>query len=107
VIDISEEPLISLAAATKFIPPSRGGAPCSFSCMVRWHQKGARAADGSLIRLEALRVGGRLCTSVAALQRFFQALSARPGEASAPSRTPTIRRRAIEQADRICEEAGV
>jgi hypothetical protein len=108
VIDIQKEQLITLAAATKLVPPRRGGAPCSFSCAFRWTSKGVRAADGSLVKLESLRVGGTICTSVAALQRFFERLGHRPDSEEAPTlRTPRQRQRAADQAAKQLEAMGV
>src|SRR5262245_10583900 len=94
VIDIIQEPLISLKDATKLIPRGRGGALCSFSCILRWGLRGARAADGSQVRLEMLRAGGRFCTSAAAIQRFFERLMpCFDSELLAAPRTANQRRR--------------
>ncbi len=52
------------------IPRRRGGRKLHKSTAFRWAKPGVRG-----IRLEVIRVGGTLCTTVAALQRFFEALS--------------------------------
>jgi hypothetical protein len=60
--------------------------------------RGCRAANGTLVRLEHLRVGKRLWTSPQAVERFSAALAA--GSNLLPvSRTPTQRNRAAEKAD--------
>jgi hypothetical protein len=40
------------------------------SCLWRWVTRGLRG-----VRLESIRVGGVTCTSMAAVQRFFDALT--------------------------------
>jgi hypothetical protein len=64
------EKLMNLYEAARRLPPGRGGSPVSFSCVYRWVKKGAPGPDGSRVRLEAVRVGGRWITSEEALQRF-------------------------------------
>lgn len=56
----------------KWLPLRRRGCKIHTSTVFRWVQQGLRG-----VRLEALRVGGTLCTSEAALKRFFAKLSAR------------------------------
>jgi hypothetical protein len=58
---------------------------------------GPRAADGTRVKLEAIRVGSRLITSREAVARFVARLSAAPGAAPAP-RSPAERRKAAEKA---------
>jgi hypothetical protein len=77
VIDLSTESILSLRDAARLLPPARLGRPVSFQCLLRWVLDGSRAPDGTLVRLEALRVGGRYVTSREALQRFAEALTPR------------------------------
>jgi Protein of unknown function (DUF1580) len=71
MIDIKHETLITLSEAAKFVPRRRRGRKVSISTIYRW----ASPAGHRGVRLEALRVGGSLCTSVEALQRFFNRLT--------------------------------
>jgi hypothetical protein len=69
-IDFATEPLIPLNQATIHVPRRRRGRRTSVSTLHRWAARGLRG-----IVLETLQVGGTKCTSVAALQRFFERLS--------------------------------
>lgn len=87
MIEITNESLISLAQAAEFVPRRPNGKKTHVSTIYRWFGRGIRGE-----RLECLRVGGRLCTSTEALQRFFDRLShahddgqARSGRATRPA----------------------
>src|SRR6516164_8910058 len=98
-IDLITEQPISLAAAAKLIPPARSGCRCHLSTILRWVLRGAKAPDGTIVRLEGCRVGSRWLTSREALLRFSQRLTPSLGgdDRTAP-RSPARRRRASEQA---------
>lgn len=72
MIDIKHETLITLSEATKFVPRRRRGRKASVSTLYRWASKSGHRG----VRLETLRVGGSLCTSMEAMQRFFERLTA-------------------------------
>lgn len=68
---------LSLAAAARLVPPHRGtGAGSDPSRTFRWIMTGLKAQCGVIVKLEAIRTGGKWTTSRAALGRFFVALSA-------------------------------
>jgi hypothetical protein len=71
-IDITMEDLIRLSEVPKlkFMPPGKDGKRIALSTIYRWTMGGTGG-----LKLETLKVGGTLCTSVEALQRFFDALS--------------------------------
>jgi hypothetical protein len=97
MIDIATESPLSLAQAAKLVPPARNGKRTHLSTLLRWILTGATAPDGSRVRLDAMRLGGRWMTTVGALQRFAAALTPRVGdEAPASARSPTARTRASE-----------
>lgn len=73
-IDISTERTLSLLAATAMIPSRRRGRKPAVSTLYRWALSGVRG-----VRLETIQVGGTRCTSVEAMQRFFDTLSVRNG----------------------------
>jgi hypothetical protein len=80
---------LSLSAAGRLFPGHRGGNSVDPSTVFRWVTKGARAADGLVVRLEAVRVGSRWLTSRYAVARFVTALTAATGaDAAPPSRQP-------------------
>ena len=65
--------------------------------MFRLARKGVRVADGSRVRLEAVRVGSVGFTSRGAVGRFVAALSC-PADGPIPPRPPAARRRVSEAA---------
>ncbi len=67
---IENEILIELADAAKAAP----GAP-HVSAIWRWCRKGIKVRSGDRLRLDHVRVGGRIFTSRPALARFFKALA--------------------------------
>jgi len=107
-IVIANESVFPLAETPKHVPPRRGGKRLHQSTPFRWAKHGVRG-----VRLETIRIAGSLCTSVEALQRFFEALSAtdEPALISAPQadalRSSATRRRADAVADRELQELGL
>jgi hypothetical protein len=108
VINLTTEAALSLAAAAKLLPPARNGRRCHLSTILRWVLRGAKAPDGTIVRLEACRVGSRWLTSREALQRFSERLTPRLDTQPAPAaRTHSRRRRAAERAAAELERRGV
>jgi hypothetical protein len=108
MLDITVEPPLPLAAATALIPPARGGKKTHLSTLLRWILRGAKSPTGEVVRLEAVRLGGRWCTSAAALQRFCERLTPRLDSDPAPApRTAVVRARAARAAARELTEAGI
>src|SRR5438067_1404994 len=109
MLNLTTEKPISLATACELIPPGRGGRRTHLSTLLRWVLKGSKAPSGQLVRLEAIRVGGRWMTSAEALQRFAEALTPRLGDtAPAPTpRTPAGRQRASAKAAVELEKRGI
>ena len=92
---------LSLSAAGRIFPAHRGEGTTDPSTIFRWVTSGSRAADGRLVKLEAVRVGGRWLTSRGAVARFVQALTAAAAPETTsgqPTRTPTVRRKSSERA---------
>lgn len=104
MIDISLEETFSLTEATKRLPHRRAGKRPNVATMYRWAQQGCRG-----IRLETICVGATRCTSMEALQRFFDALTAQaePAPAPQPPRHTATRRKQIEAAQRRLAKAGI
>jgi hypothetical protein len=109
VIDLMTEAPIPLAAAAAIIPPGRNGRRTHLSTLLRWVLTGARGPDGSRVRLEAVRLGGRWMTTRAALQRFTERLTPRMGgaESTPAPRTSGKRLRASERAGAELERLGI
>src|SRR5579883_403932 len=84
MIDTTSENLLSLAEAVKLLPAGRGGRRVHFSTVLRWVLDGAKGPDGTRVRLEGVRLGGRWLTSRQALQRFVEKLTPAAPEHPAP-----------------------
>ncbi len=82
-IDIRNEQLISLREAPAVLPRVRRGRKLHRATLYRWAKDGRNG-----VRLETLQVGGTLCTSVEALQRFFRALTPLAGGVAGPAVRP-------------------
>jgi hypothetical protein len=108
MIDLSKEQPFSLAAATAFVPPARNGKRTHLSTLLRWILTGCKAPSGEVVRLEAVRLGGRWMTSREAIQRFAEKLTPRMGDAHAPApRTSKQRQRDSERAAVVLEKLGI
>lgn len=97
---------IGMAAAARLLGSFGGDRPTHPSTVTRWAVKGVKLADGSALRLEAVRIGGRLATSHAAVVRFLVAQQ-EPGTPAPPPRGVGERRRASEEAARRLEAEGL
>jgi hypothetical protein len=109
VIDLASDSTLSLTQTARLLPPGRGDRPVTLSCVLRWVLRGARSPSGELVRLEAVRLGGRWVTSREALQRFTEQLTPNldAGRATPTPRTPGHRQRASERAGRQLERLGI
>lgn len=105
---------ITLTEAAK-LAPSRP----SVNCIWRWCRKGVLARNGERLRMQHVRIGGKLYTNAAWLVEFGQALAQADTEyfklesrpvAVQPTprgRTEKERQAAIERAERELAEMGV
>ena len=111
MIDLNQEELLSLSESCAALPRIDGKRPHT-STIWRWCRKGVRG-----VRLEHVRLGHRICTSRAALNRFANALAVADSASSSSSNanTPTVptptpenqRARAVAEAEASLEEAGI
>jgi hypothetical protein len=72
---LNGEPLIGLVAAGRLLPGHRANRHVDGATIWRWIVKGAKSTSGGVVRLEAVRVGGRWVTSAGAVRRFVAALT--------------------------------
>jgi len=104
------ENLLPLSEIPKltWLPRRRGGKRPHQATIFRWVQKGVKAQDGAIVRLQAWRCGTTLCTTQKALRQFFDMLSDHdPMLAREMPRSPTARKRADSRAERDLEAAGI
>lgn len=102
MIDIHSERVLSLLEASRAecLPRRRRGQRPHVATLYRWATRGVRG-----VQLETIRVGGTLCTSLEALQRFCERCS--DPSASVSMRTTTARERDIARAERELDRAGI
>jgi hypothetical protein len=95
---------LSISRAGHQFPAARGDGPgVDHSTTFRWATLGVKLPDGSRLKLEAVRVGGRWLTSNAAIARFVKAQTdiANPSPVPTPkTRTPSARQKAIDAANK-------
>lgn len=98
MIDTAQEELIAVRDIPKHVPGNR---PHIGTCW-RWILSGTRG-----VKLESVLVGGRRYTSTEALERFFSATTAAASGEAIPARTPRQRQKAVANAMKELEAAGV
>jgi hypothetical protein len=94
---------IGLSPAARLCGTYRAGRNVHPSTLSRWHYHGCPLPDGSVVRLEAVRVAGKLMTSRQALIRFIEAQQPQtPAQGESPAagavRSPTARTLAATKA---------
>src|SRR4051812_7397319 len=99
-VDWTTETVLSLTEAASRLPRRRGSKKPHVATLYRWAQRGLRG-----VRLETIQVGGTLCTSSEALQRFFNRLSNAKRAPFTPS--PSLDDRAVSNAIRRLESEGI
>lgn len=100
MIDIQNEQVVSLTDASKHLPRRRAGKRPHVATLYRWVARGVQG-----VRLESIQVGGTLCTSLEALQRFCERCT--DPSSRLPSSTPKSRQREIKKAERDLDAAGI
>jgi hypothetical protein len=106
---IMREGPLTVSQAARLYPRVRQGKPASPITVWRHILTGIKLRDGSTLKLEAARWGGKLFTSAEAIGRF---LAAQQGSDAARAnstipRSPGQRKRAITAAARELRRAGI
>jgi hypothetical protein len=104
---LSCEQVLTLSQAAERLPKRPNGKSVHVATIYRWAMTGLRG-----VRLETLPVGGTICTSAEALQRFAEALAETPrsrrGFAPRPALSKARQRaRRIAQANKRLDRAGI
>lgn len=103
---VSEGP-IGLAAAAKLYGVYRGDRPTAPSTPYRHHTKGVPLADGTIVKLEAIRISGRVMTSRAAVLRFFAAQNSATNPQPVKNVPRRERQAAADAAEKELDALGV
>lgn len=103
-IDVFKETVINLTDATKRLPHVRKGKRIHVSCLWRWTVAGKKCRDGSTARLESIKIDGTTCTSLEALQRFFDRVTGDREVVTPPKLQERQRLQRAEEADRRLKE---
>lgn len=90
-IDWSKERVLTFKEAAASLPQLRGR-KVHVGTVYRWSSRGLRG-----VRLETIRIGGTVCTSREALQRFFARLSGDAVTEPRPSVAQEMVQRALEK----------
>jgi hypothetical protein len=110
-IDVFNENLVTFSEAAKLLPRRPHGKRVHVSTIHRWRMAGLHSADGMVVRLETLKIGGVRMTSKEALQRFFDRLSGDDTVVTPPTLTrrqrDRDRERRIRQAEEELRRAGI
>ena len=109
MIDTQKEQLLTLSEAAHSVPVIDGKRPHP-STIFRWIRDGVRGG----VRLEHVRVGGRICTTREALERFMHEAAMAPPPSSLQHKrvilkkqTPRYREAAIAAAQKRLAAAGL
>jgi hypothetical protein len=95
MIDVQTESVFPLSEVPSKLPRMRSGKKIHIATIHRWVGRGLRG-----IKLEVVRIGATRCTSMEALQRFFNALSQADGIVATPNRK-------AGEIDRALDELGL
>jgi hypothetical protein len=98
--DLTE--LMTLSEAARRLPRRRGAKPTHPGTLYRWATTGLKG-----VRLEVTKVGGTICVSAAALERFFQALTALDPRLSSPPPEGRSSRLTPDETERGLDGFGV
>ena len=101
-IDIATETVISPKGAVPYVPRRRKGKRVALATIYRWMEPGVRG-----VKLEYLQVGNCRCTSVQALQRFFDRLTEGPDLQAQPTRTVARRQGSAAAAEQELDREGL
>ena len=100
MINLEHETVLTFGDAANHLPRRRKGKKTHKATIYRWAMRGYRG-----VKLETLRVGGTLCTSLEALQRFCERCTAPSAPVSAI--TTKVREREIARAEQELSAAGI
>lgn len=95
---------MSLSAAARRLPGRNGTHP-NPSTVARWVHKGATGADGTRVKLVAVRLGSTLFVTEESLSEFLHALNG-PTATEVQQRSPNARHKAADEAVRKLTEMG-
>lgn len=106
-VDFDPQQFVSLGVARRTLIPHLKGKPVAPSTLWRWAHKGCRAGDGSVVRLALTYIGGTPMVNAAAVQQFFDELTARNRAADGAGDYAEQQRRRTPETERRLRDAGL
>src|SRR5947209_2976801 len=97
---------LSIGQAAKIPPPGRNGRPTHTSTLIRWITAGTAAPSGEVVRLRAVRLGGRWLTTREWLEEYARRLTPTYGDGH-PTRPTQDQSRSAERAARELDRIGI
>src|SRR5262249_38740448 len=104
--DTAASPYITAPQVARSQPPGRLGRPVHASTIIRWILNGSRGPDGQIVRLKAVRMGGRWLTTRDWLDDYAQRMTPTYGVGS-PQSSSAARTRTAERAARELDRIGI
>lgn len=96
---------LALTAIAKILPNAYSGKPVNIATVLRWVLTGIKLPDGTRVKLQAARLGGRWVSTPGAVKRFVMAQT--PNGDSPPQPRPDRQRSAAAaRAARKLSKAG-
>ena len=108
MIDLANQQGLSPKEAAILLPSYKGGKPSHPSKIIRLITKGTRLPNGSVERLEALRIGNQWITTAEAIRTYGERVAAGSlGQPQSIATKPISPRPAAERADRELASIGI
>ena len=98
---------VTLAQAAKSLPPGRNGRPVHVATLLRWVVAGTSSPSGEIVRLQAVRMGGRWLTTREWLEDYARRLTPTFGAEPPLRPSSSARTRVAERTARELDALGI
>jgi hypothetical protein len=72
---VNPDEYLPASEGVKLVPQPRPGKSIAVHTFIRWCRKGLKASDGTIVKLEHLKIGGSIYTTREAISRFIARLN--------------------------------
>jgi hypothetical protein len=100
---VNPDELLPAPEGVKLFPKNGRGKPPAVHTFIRWCRKGLKASDGTIVKLEHVKIGGNLYTTREAVSRFISRLNS---NTERPEPTGAGYREAAAKLDRVLGPAA-